>query len=261
MKVGKKTDLKATNKNYKSDKELIEICLEESNGSDSIPLKIRREQCKKSITSISRKTSFSDTLVQVLTFFGKSKIESVSKSAISGKYFVLFPAYTQTLYDPAISATAKIKLRKFLKGIDTKNYGLLVKKEAEKGTEKEWASDLTSLLINKKSLSQNNAFKETSQYLKKGSAIFLNAGFTYLFKSKLKTNFTGTENRFTAAGSLVNSDTLSSKSNNTTLPAEIVFGISLDKPKSAGYRRQWRPDLRSGCQRRRGRYLRFGRRR
>lgn len=237
VEVQKKTSLYLPNRDYKTKKELIEICSEKKEG-DTLTLKQRIKNCKESVTEMPKKIYYEDTVVNHRTFFGKEKIEAVSQDAIAGKYFILFPGYDTTVYDASFSDLAqKLRIKKFLKGINTKGYGIYVSDEAEDVTEKEWAEDLTTLILEKKSLQKANLKKEVANYLKEGSGIYFNAGLTYLFTSKLNTQLTTSENRFTPAGILIDGDSAETIDGKTTLPSEVAFGFSFSKPFASGYKK------------------------
>ncbi|MFK7901133.1 MAG: hypothetical protein AB8B61_10300, partial [Cyclobacteriaceae bacterium] len=155
----------------------------------------------------------------------------------NGNYFMLIPSYSEVIYDSEIPFSRKSKIKKYLKGINTKGYGVLVKASTLKGTEEEWSADLTKLLIDKKStVSEDEKLTHTGDYLKRKSGIFFNAGLTYLLASKINNTFSTELDRLNVASNqLLFTDTLvNADTKKTTLPSELTVGFSLDKPTANG---------------------------
>ncbi|MFK7899556.1 MAG: hypothetical protein AB8B61_02240, partial [Cyclobacteriaceae bacterium] len=116
-----------TNKNYRSKKDLIEICLDSLTVIDSLGKKERIALCKESVRLLDKKLIFEDTLTNQESFFAKKYIASVNKTTLNGNYFMLIPSYSEVIYDSEIPFSRKSKIKKYLKGINTKGYGVLVK--------------------------------------------------------------------------------------------------------------------------------------
>ena len=236
--IKKRSKLVAHNKNYLSKAQQINTCLESGDFADSVDYKERIKICKKDIQKYEKKVVFEDTLFNKNTLFAKYLIDSVAEHIINGNLFSLIPNYSDLVFDPTITSKLKvIKITNLLKEFNTKGYGIFVKKEAVKATDSELRSEITDLILNKKTNDIENNNQVSKKYLRRASGVFLNVGFTSTLSSKMDVELNSYENRYTSDGSLITSDTVLGKNGNINLPLQFALGFSLDKPKVKGIRK------------------------
>lgn len=182
-----------------------------------------------------------DTIVDGLELFIGDALELTDSLSTVGKYAIFIKKARGIKIDPAIkSYYERVRIETAYKEFGIKDVGVFVRKAAEGRSKGELKEDFVSTYKEMLGLGESSdtiqySLSEVKEYLKTGTGIYFNAGFSLDVKSNIGgSNLFAIDQTF-SDGTVVNSDTLTNdNSNSLTLPPAFHFGLSFDKPLALG---------------------------